>query len=61
MFKTKEKREMEVQQNVDAAAKVEQERRAWCIEKATWMEEVTPLNVLEVADKLYRYVYGERG
>jgi len=51
---------IDVAAEANKAAKLEQERRKFCIERATYMDEARPENILAVAEKIYEYIYGTR-
>lgn len=46
---------------VDDCCEEEIERRQWCIDKATYLDDITtPEKVIQAADKFYEYVWGKK-
>jgi hypothetical protein len=44
----------------EASLGQEIERRRFCIEQATMLNEADSDNMVEIAEKIYEYIYGER-
>jgi len=48
----------EAQTSCAEQLKEEQYRRKWCIEQAVTLDETRPENLLDIANKIYSYVFG---
>ena len=53
-------KEKAAQAQVEAANRIEINRRGWCIAQALMLDETRSENLVSVAERIYEYVYGAR-